>query len=82
MRPIWVDRILIEPTLKSDLYLFFTARRIALQQHVLDYVRQGNFHDAAIATGRVEGIDILFNEVKKYEREDAKDVQLSKEKGG
>jgi len=81
-RPIWVDRILMEPMLKSDLYTFFSLRRGTLQQHVLDAVRRDNFHDATLATGRVEGMDILYNEVLKYEKEDG-DVKLSKkEKGG
>ena len=82
MRPIWVDRILMEPALKSDLYKFFNERRATMQQYVLDEVRRGSFHEAALATGRVEGMDILYKEILKYEREDGNDVKLLERKKG
>jgi len=81
-RPLWVDRILMEPSLKVEFYEYFNKRREAMQQSVLDAVRRGNFHDAALATGRVEGMDTLFMEVKKWEREETNNARNIQEEGG
>lgn len=82
MRPLWVDRILGEPVLRSDLFAFFDERRKTWQQHVLDAVRKDDFHGATLATGRVEGMDILRREIAKYDKEDSHAKLYKKEKGG